>query len=250
MEKTMIRAFGFVSGIVLWTALGQTPAGTEPQRVPVLVELFTSEGCSSCPPADALLQGLDRQQPIPGVFSIVMSEHVDYWNSIGWVDPYSSAEFSRRQEAYARRFGLNGPYTPQMVVDGSAEFVGNDVRRAESVIGSAARQTRLAVRFTETAGMLRLEVDPLPAGGHGRAGVYLAFADDARATNVLRGENRGRKLQHVAVVHRIRKIGGITRSSGFTYDFDTAPGERTIAFVQEGEAGRVLGAAMRAAPAR
>src|SRR5450759_466000 len=103
-------------------------AGADSSRAPILVELFTSEGCSSCPPADGLLESLDRQ-------AIVLSEHVDYWDGLGWRDPFSGHANTQRQETYARGFGIEGPYTPQMVIDGVTEFVGTDARRAMDEIG-------------------------------------------------------------------------------------------------------------------
>src|SRR5580658_8582882 len=118
-----------------------TVAADEPQRWPVLVELFTSEGCSSCPPADRHLQQLDRQV-------IVLSEHVDYWDHQGWKDPFSSPVFTERQESYARAFGIDGPYTPQMVVDGKAQFTGGDVRRAVDEINKASDFAKASIVIT------------------------------------------------------------------------------------------------------
>ena len=241
-----MKRYLFVAAL-LGAAVGM---GSE-QRNPVLVELFTSEGCSSCPAADALLEQLDRQQPIAEALVVVLSEHVDYWNHDGWIDPFSSPAFTYRQEQYARRFGISGPYTPQMVVDGAVEFVGNDSRQAGDAIRSSARQEKIAVRLVPPASgraTVHLEAGAFPAGKHRKAGVWVAFAENSGSSNVLRGENRGRSLHHVAIVRDLRQVGSVSDRSGCTIDVPVSRGARVIAFVQEAGNGRVWGVAEASLP--
>jgi hypothetical protein len=225
-------------------------------RTPVLVELFTSEGCSSCPPADAFLQKLDRQ-PITGAYMIVLSEHVDYWNHIGWKDPYSDRFYSDRQSAYARRLGLDSVYTPQMVVDGTSEFVGSDVAFADKAFAKALARPKISIRLSSvslaTTNVLsaHLETSLLPASfGSGESNVYLAVALNRAESHVANGENAGRTLAHVAVARSIAKVGTLRQGQTFAQDVQLRlePGSdarnlRIIAFVQEPGQGRVIGAA-------
>jgi hypothetical protein len=222
-------------------------------RSPVLVELFTSEGCSSCPPADALLRELDQKQPVAGSTAIVLSEHVDYWNRIGWNDPFSSAFFSDRQKAYAARFGLSSVYTPQMVVDGSTEFTGSEWDRAQSAIGKAGENSKLAVSLAsltiDHSNQLRASVEVNGAVRTRGAEVFVALALDRAESQVSRGENAGRKLSHVGVVKKLEKIGEFraeekfTKEVNFKMDPATSGKFRLVVFVQEPGMGRVLGAA-------
>ena len=224
---------------------------------PVLVELFTSEGCSSCPPADNLLRQLDAQ-PIPGVELIVLSEHVDYWNHIGWKDPYSSKFFSDRQSAYAQRLGSGAVYTPQMIVDGTREFVGSDRKEAQKAIDKSRSDEKLPVTLSGATlrdGLLhaRIEVGLLPESLHARsADVYVAVALNHAESQVLRGENEGRRLQHVAVVQSVTKIGSVNKSKNFALETavkvdgkDDPANLRVMVFAQDPVSGRVLGAMLQ-----
>jgi hypothetical protein len=206
-------------------------AGADSVRAPVLVELFTSEGCSSCPPADRLLESLDPQV-------IVLSEHVDYWDRLGWRDPYSGHANTLRQEGYARGFGTTGPYTPQMVIDGVVEFVGNDARRAMDEIARARSHEKIGVHLVRTAAGVQVQIDAAAKG----AEVWLALADDSGTSQVTAGENAGRRLHHVAILRSLRKIGVVKRGTAFTQIVAVPPDAgRVIVFVQDSGLGKVYG---------
>src|SRR4051794_23404836 len=132
--------------VLFFCSIGLSMAAQTPQadrRVPVLVELFTSEGCSDCPPADALLAELDTRQFVPNAEAIVLSEHVTYWDHQGWRDPFSLEAMTQRQEEYVRRFALDSAYTPQMVVDGTSQFVGSNGRALLAALNKATAKPKM-----------------------------------------------------------------------------------------------------------
>ena len=262
ISMNRLSVFVFLVAAVLGAAWMLRPmhvrAQSLEQPIPILVELFTSEGCSSCPPADALLEKLDRSQPVVGAELIVLSEHVDYWNHGGWDDPYSSHSYSDRQSWYAQHFGSSSVYTPQMVVDGNFQFVGSDARSADRAFTQAVRARKIEVRLSqvlvEAGKNLRahVETETLPASpSQSQVDVYLAVALNHAESRVSGGENGGRRLTHTGVVRSLTKIGSLQPGEGFVQDVQvklgrgTDPGNmRVIAFLQEPGTGRVLGAAM------
>jgi hypothetical protein len=189
---------------------------------------------------------------------IVLSEHVDYWNHIGWKDPYSSQFFSQRQNIYAQRMGSGTVYTPQMIVDGNSEFVGSDSREAQKAIEKSRTEEKLLVSFSSpsfTNGTLhgRIEIGTLPESLHAHsADVYVAVALNHAESQVLRGENEGRRLQHVAVVKSVTKIGSVSKNKSFTQDAaiklegSVDPANlRIVIFAQDPNSGKVLGATLQ-----
>lgn len=246
------------------SALGAGANDKGGARVPVVVELFTSEGCSSCPPADALLGRLDATQPVGGAEVIALAQHVDYWNYLGWSDPFSSHEFSERQGQYQRAFGKDSVYTPQMVVDGREELPGGNSGRALEAIARAAREPKAEVSLSlvgdgaDAAAPVRLgvRVDKLPrASDGGAAEVLLAITEGGLSSDVERGENSGRKLTHVGVVRRLTKLGEAGAgpfSAEAVVDLEKGwrrENLRAVVFVQEGASRRVVGAASIKLPA-
>jgi hypothetical protein len=217
----------------------------------VLVEVFTSEGCSSCPPADDLLKLVNGSQTNGGQLVVGISEHVTYWNSLGWSDPYSSPAYTERQNAYSERFHLEGPYTPQMVINGAEQIVGSD-RGAllHAVEKEDAESPRLSLRIVSVnvAGNT-LTVNLATTGDVPKQGADLmaVLADDSDRSNVLRGENSGRTLAHVAVarsitrVARVKTAGELTVQIPIPTSFQANQGHHLILFAQTPGNGRVLG---------
>ncbi|HEX7318373.1 MAG TPA: DUF1223 domain-containing protein [Pyrinomonadaceae bacterium] len=235
-----------------------TEVSAAPVRRAVVVELFTSEGCSSCPPADALLARLDKTQPVAGAEIIALALHVDYWNHLGWADPFSSRQFSERQGEYAAAFGSEQVYTPQMVVDGVKEFNGGNSSLAQEAIARAAREPKGEVLITRAAsqaeGFVRVSAQvnnfPKPTRGE-TADVLLAITESGLATDVGRGENSGRRLAHVGVVRSLKPLGGLPEEPGTTFKAETEvqveknwrrENLRAVVFAQERGTRRVLAA--------
>jgi hypothetical protein len=237
-------------------AAGPRPPSSPP--VPVLVELFTSEGCSSCPPADALLARLEESQPVPGAVIIPLKEHVDYWNWIGWTDRFSSPQFSQRQADYAGTLRNQNVYTPQMVIDGQDEFVGGDELAARESIARASRslKARIELRVLAAADStgrlpLAIKIKELPDIAEGDpVDLWVAVTESALASKVTRGENAGRRLAHTAVVRELRPAGKVDTTNGFSTEvvLSLAPEWKrenlsAVVFLQQQDSRRVLGAA-------
>ena len=248
LDRCGFRLSATFSLAAMWI-LFSTPALAAPAN-PILVELFTSEGCSDCPPADAFLKALDAAQPIPGAQLIVLEEHVDYWDDQGWRDPFSSHTLTLRQSEYVDRLHVkNGPYTPQMVVDGSEAFVGSDRAQAGRAFVKEVPVPKITVQISALGveggkALAHVEIGAVPS----KAEVFVAIALDHAQSQVLRGENGGRQLEHVAVVERLTSIGKVKKGEPFSKDvaikIDHAEKDyRLITFVQEADEGKVLGAA-------
>jgi hypothetical protein len=251
-----IRIFSLAALLsVASTTLAQTP------RTPVLVELFTSEGCSSCPPADKLLAVLESQQPVSGAHIVVLEEHVDYWDRQGWRDRFSSSQFTQRQSFYAPRLNFDDSYTPQMVVDGHTQFLGSDPAKAIAAISQAAEAPKIALSVSSPVITGKSVSSSVSAGKpdaklpHGD--VYAVLIEPAASTQVKGGENGGKELKHVSVARSFVKIGKLQDLNRGPIAFRiNAPAEtgaeglRLIVFAQLPDQGEVRGIAEVATVAR
>ncbi len=228
---------------------------------PVVLELFTSEGCSSCPPADALLKRLDEAGRIGETDIIAIEEHVDYWDHQGWRDPFSSSEWTERQEQYSRALHHDGVYTPELVINGLSDLVGSSEREVLRHISEAAKTSDIAVRISSInllpkSAELTIHVETTSTDARS-ADLWLAVTERGLSSNVLRGENEGRNLPHAPVLRSLTRVRTQHGDSSVTTEYKATIGLdkswkrenlRFVAFLQDRKSLRILGAIATTAP--
>lgn len=217
-------------------------------RQPVLLELFTAEGCPSCPFAEQNLAFLQIEQPYREAEIITLAFHVDYWDGSGWKDPYASPLFTQRQKVYDRKFRTGNIYTPQMVVDGDIEFVGTKIEKAEKAITRSVGNDKAGISLSLAGGKLSVSISGIPRID--AATVYLAIAQDGISSDISRGENAGKTLSHVSVVRSLTGIGrtdagsrSFSASTNLSIPSDWDRGSlKAVVFVQENHNRKIHGA--------
>jgi hypothetical protein len=213
------------------------------EKAPVVVELYTSQGCSSCPPADAYLGELSKRKNI-----IALSFHVTYWDYLGWKDRFALKAATTRQRTYSRHFRRGYVYTPQMVIDGRAEVVGSRRRSVDRAIRKAAsRGDKISVTFRKGKDGKLLAVLPArkASGTAERATVWMALFDRSHTTDIRRGENGGKKLTYFHVVRKLTALGNWQgESKSITVPVQAAGADGCVVIVQSNQTGRILGAAL------
>jgi hypothetical protein len=253
--RRIVTSVVLISLLNILALSAQSPASGAASSKPkiILVELFTSEGCSDCPPADELLQKVDQKQTASGQLIVGISEHVTYWNYLGWSDPFSQEIYSERQSAYGARFGLDSVYTPQMIVNGAEQFVGSDSSKLQQALRKEGQQPQpVDVRIIATSmanGLLRVTYSARGEFPPQGLDIIAVLADDTVHTNVQRGENSGRALTHVAVARSLTRITMLkaqepesTAQLVLSSSFQGSQAHHLILFAQTAGNGRVLGA--------
>jgi len=257
-----MRRTAALSVALVCLALSNGTAAAPGAAVPILVELFTAEGCSSCPAADLLLEKMIESQPAAGVVLVGLGEHVDYWDDLGWKDRFSSAKLTARQQGYAARFKTEDVYTPQMIVDGREAFVGNDLNAARRAIETASALPHGVIRAAIesiagnvlTVSVAATQLPPLTPGDH--ADLVVAIIEDHLRTEVKRGENQGKTLTHAAVVRTLQTIGDASGEAADARARITLSSDwrrhnlKVVAFAQERGSRRVLATAALAVAAQ
>ena len=209
-----------------------------------VVELFTSQGCSSCPPADALLADIAEDAATSKQNIYCLSFHVDYWNKLGWIDPFSDAAYTKRQQAYSQLLRLRGIYTPQMIVNGTEQFVGSNRANATKAIANAiAKESTATVALTAKRDEKLIDVTYKLQNAPQGIVLNIAWTQAQATSHPNRGENSGRTLTHVNVVRDFRTVQPDATGEGTVklqqQDVETGT---VIAYIQDTTTGRILAA--------
>lgn len=237
LARTALFAFFAWTAAAVAGAQAQAPA--EPAPTPMLVELFSSQGCPSCPPAEEFLSELAQRPDL-----LVLSLHVDYWDYLGWKDPFAQRAFAERQRAYAHTFPQRFIYTPQLIVDGRVQEVGSEREAVERLVDRTRAEPVKRLHMRREGKLVMIENPEgvaVPDGRH--AAVWFVTFDPVRHTKVTRGENAGRTLDNVNVVRRLQRIATFT-GEPITVTLDPSlveHGQGCAVIVQAGNAGAVLG---------
>jgi hypothetical protein len=255
MRASLLLGTGLVAAASVgggaWAAhRGDPAAPLKEGATPVIVELFSSEGCSSCPPAEGYLAQLDRSQSVDGVTVLALEEHVDYWDHLGWADPFAQGEFGERQHRYASVLADHGVYTPEIVIDGHALVEGGDEEQAARDMQASAREPRARVALVLHGSVVDVDVTGVTAAAEGDgAEVWLAVTESGLESHVESGENAGRRLTHAPVVRALRRLGTVTGDAFRTQTVVDAAlawkprALRIVVFVQEATSRRIVGSA-------
>ncbi len=234
--KTFVALAFFAA---LFSCIAAFEATADARRPLTVVELFTSQGCSSCPPADAYLGDLAQLDEQEGI--LALSLHVDYWDNLGWKDPYSSADHTRRQRAYAHYMDLRYVYTPQMVVQGALQATGSDRGAIQRQIESARKLPRIDVQLERKGDVLQLAL--LETSHPVKADIYMIVFDREHTTKVQRGENRGKTITNRNVVRTLQHIGTWQGEAAKLSSPIAEDGDSCAVIVQSSATGAILGAA-------
>ena len=213
----------------------------------VLLELFTSEGCPSCPPADANLAFLEKEQPFADTEIVTLALHVDYLNSVVWKDLYSSPIFSRRQQIYSQALKTGAIYTPQMIVDGQTGFTGRNLAKAQKAILEAAKSPKATIEIIQTDEILKVKITDIPT--HQNATIFLVMIEDNLTSNRKSGSATNKKAEPITAVRELKSLGMLTPEQS-NLEFETVlqiqpawkkENLRFVIFVQENASRKVLG---------
>lgn len=224
-------------------------------RTPIVVELFTSEGCSDCPPAEDFARQME-EEPLAGVDLIVLEEHVTYWNQYGWFDPFSSPDWTARQMEYVGKSKNPQPYTPEMVIDGQQQFPGANGAAAQAAVDAVVKEPQTSVVITRESvsptgeAEFQVSVGRLAGSTPGdQAQVWLGVTEDGLYSKVYAGENSGHTLYHAAVLRYLHKIG-VARDAGYSGEAKVKLNSKwkrrnlnIVAFVQDKKSLKIIGAA-------